>query len=484
MQNSVSGFWSQLMGRWGKSVVLAAAGAGMFAASVSAATVSYSADRPVSRTSWADTLVVPRFDGALGTLTKVTVSFSGQNFTRTSVESFASQANSVLSGAVVTLTLQTPGLGSLQIAPRVEFFNQFTEYDGLNDYAGTSGIMNPTLEASANGARVLVPGVDDVSSFVGLGDVTFSVNAAGSTILQGSAEGGTFRFLRVTEAGAGVVVTYEYDEPVQDEPVLGALGDRVWLDYNSDGVQDANEPGLKGWTVTLLQDDVVIGSQQTGDDGIYLFTDLPLGTYTVRVTPKSGYTQTFDLDGLLTAHVATAFLDLGETRLDVDFGYDCFSARIPTGTGCTPGFWSNRNGQALIRPSDLAVLTALKLVDNAGNDVDMMDPTTLNFGGSGPASLDEGKAVLRVLLRNSNAVNMAAQLSRHLAAFQLNVRWGFISGSRTFRLNGSTVTAQELIVLANATLNEASYTPSGHPLRSYQSAIKDILDAANNAARR
>src|SRR5204863_409753 len=50
-------------------------------------------------------------------------------------------------------------------------------------------------------------------------------------------------------------------------------------------------------------------------------------------TPQSGWTQTYDLDGLLTPHCATASLSSGQNRTDVDFGYR--AVPVPTATCIT-----------------------------------------------------------------------------------------------------------------------------------------------------
>ena len=111
------------------------------------------------------------------------------------------------------------------------------------------------------------------------------------------------------------------------------LGDFVWDDQNGDGVQDGGEPGIPGATVTLTWagpdgvlgsggDDVVLGSQPTGAAGGYLFTDLPPGVFGVTVTTlPAGFVETFDLDGVATPSTAEASLAPGESKLDVDFGY-------------------------------------------------------------------------------------------------------------------------------------------------------------------
>jgi hypothetical protein len=262
--------------------------------------------------------------------------------------------------------------------------------------------------------------------------------------------------------------------------VLGSIGDRVWKDLDADGVQDSSEQGLVGWTVTLIRNGTVLSSQQTGANGIYLFNNLAAGTYTVQVTRRSGYTQTFDLDGLLTANVATATLGAGENRRDVDFGYTCFTACPPCGCGCTPGFWSNR-GLGLVRPIDLAVLTSLKLVDGSGNDVNFMSTSTYNFGGS-TASWSAARTRFSSFIGSQNASNMAAQLSRHLAAFQMNIRYGFISSNKSFWFNGKCYTAVQMVTIANNELCKDQFTPSGDRNRAVQECLKDILARANECA--
>ncbi|WP_290439155.1 SdrD B-like domain-containing protein, partial [Arthrobacter sp. SW1] len=70
----------------------------------------------------------------------------------------------------------------------------------------------------------------------------------------------------------------------------GSIGDRVWSDLDSDGVQDAGEPGLAGVTVNLLdgQGAPVNGADgqpvtaTTDENGAYLFEGLQLGGYVVE----------------------------------------------------------------------------------------------------------------------------------------------------------------------------------------------------------
>ena len=66
-------------------------------------------------------------------------------------------------------------------------------------------------------------------------------------------------------------------------PLLASLGDRVWIDSNENGVQDADERGVSGVVVLLLDAaGKQLASTTTDVNGIYIFTDLAPGTYVVQ----------------------------------------------------------------------------------------------------------------------------------------------------------------------------------------------------------
>ena len=87
-----------------------------------------------------------------------------------------------------------------------------------------------------------------------------------------------------------------------------SLGDRVWYDNNRDGLQDANEPGVAGLTVTLIgggADGLINGIGDTTQTtttnlfGYYEFTGLTPGVqYQVQFTAPDGYGFTLrDVNG-------------------------------------------------------------------------------------------------------------------------------------------------------------------------------------------
>ncbi len=132
---------------------------------------------------------------------------------------------------------------------------------------------------------------------------------------------------------------------------LASIGDFVWYDADGDGVQDANEPGIKGATVTLLwsgpngtlgdADDVTF-TTTTDSNGLYLFPSLPVNgasdPYRVTVAAPAAYpTQTFDSDGLGSANKSTLNLGPTEDNRAQDFGY--------RGTAKLGDFvWLDKNG--------------------------------------------------------------------------------------------------------------------------------------------
>jgi hypothetical protein len=230
------------------------------------------------------------------------------------------------------------------------------------------------------------------------------------------------------------------------------LPQKAWLnvikfyDANANGVNDDAQP-IAGWLVTVTPDG---SSYNTPVSNL----ELDPGDYTVAEgTPiQSNWLHT-------TPTSVDVTLDPGKTET-VEFGNVCLGA----GGGLTLGFWSNKNGQAL-GSDDLPALVALNLRNADGSH---FDPATYV-----PA--------FRTWLLSANATNMAYMLSAQLAAMELNVVNGKVSGgSIVYQPGLGFITIAQLIADADAALGANGLTTAGSPDRSYQELLKNALDAANN----
>ena len=108
------------------------------------------------------------------------------------------------------------------------------------------------------------------------------------------------------------------------------IGDRVFLDENQNGLQDAHESGVSNVTVKLLSDGHVIATTTTDNHGDYQFSALVPGIYQVQfVAPENffftdaniGNDDTIDSDA--DPHTGTTgliSLNSGETDNSVDAG--------------------------------------------------------------------------------------------------------------------------------------------------------------------
>ena len=99
-------------------------------------------------------------------------------------------------------------------------------------------------------------------------------------------------------SGQTVAITVNSGQAVTDVDAgiykLGSIGDRIWNDVNSNGIQDSDESGLANISVGLYKADGVtlLSSTSSNSSGSYSFGSLRPDNYVVRVTKPLAYTIT------------------------------------------------------------------------------------------------------------------------------------------------------------------------------------------------
>jgi hypothetical protein len=290
---------------------------------------------------------------------------------------------------------------------------------------------------------------------------------------------------------AAVVIKASDSTPGYDDTTNGGGEYKVWVSPNADFTQsktdnfkvkievvttsilnvlkfyDANANGLNddgqlitGWKIRI-QDTI---------DELFRFTPVNI------VLDPGDYVIT-EGDPLETnwIHTTTNPVQLALAAGDdktVEFGNLCLGA----GGGHTLGFWSNKNGQATMNDGasscpELTLLNGLWLRNGAG--------ARMNFNCDYTA--------FRNWILGASATNMAYMLSAQLAAMELNVEAGFVSGNALVYAPGTNsanangfATINNLMAEANAELQLHATAVAGDGHRSYQEALKNALDKANN----
>ncbi|MEO7666673.1 MAG: hypothetical protein ABIU97_06525, partial [Dehalococcoidia bacterium] len=235
-----------------------------------------------------------------------------------------------------------------------------------------------------------------------------------------------------------------------------------FYDANANGINDDSQP-ISGWAVRIQNSVDLLNltpAVEALDPDDYTVSELsPVQPNWVRTTPSP----------------VSVNLAFGDNKT-VEFGNVCLGA----GRGFTLGFWSNNNGKAVMNDGgtmapELAMLTALNLRNGSG----------ANFN---PTSYTQ----FRSWLLGANATNMAYMLSAQMAAMQLNVEAGFVSGGAliyapallSYSVPGMNalgfISVGDVLSAANLELGLHGVTTDGSAYRAYQEALKNALDKANN----
>ena len=337
--------------------------------------------------------------------------------------------------------------------------------DGEQD-AGESGIANVVVELKNSTGSVIATATTDANGgylftdlvegdyFVDVQDASLPVGLTQTTIFSNVVDGadadtlmddgdfgnkdhaGNGYQIRLDEGEDNLTADFGYNWNTSDEvnnnTGLAALGDRVWIDSDGNGVQDVNEIPVAGVVLSLFTDPDGNGvfdtpyapnpSETTDANGNYLFDDLPAGAYVVNVTDSSvatsdvldtnDFTQTGDPDHFAssstTADLGQAgdnsstspiVLSPGDVFLNADFGYQ---PSLTAGLGSIGDtLWIDTDGDGS-GPGIDSIDAINNPVNGQGNDIQADDgepvlpgvTVSLILDTNGNAIIDLGEAII------------------------------------------------------------------------------------------
>lgn len=242
----------------------------------------------------------------------------------------------------------------------------------------------------------------------------------------------------------------------------GRLDVIKFYDTDTSGTFNAGDAAIVGW-------EVKVGAQAS----FPLTSEVKLTPVSIIVDPGCYTAQEGDATNWIhtTPKIDSKAVVAGATTT-ISFGNVCLGA----GGGLTLGFWSNKNGQALINSTDLQHLRDDFCLRNA--DGSEFNPTT--------------NAQVKSFLLGANATNMSNMLSAQLIAMYLNRAHGFVNGAALVFAGtnpsgcnvpvngGGFISVNALIADAGTELCAHGLVLSGNPERSCQEFKKNALDKANN----
>jgi hypothetical protein len=148
-----------------------------------------------------------------------------------------------------------------------------------------------------------------------------------------------------------------------------SISGTVFVDANQDGLFEADEMGIDGVTIQLLDatGNSVLDTTTTSLGGIYLFEDFDPGTYQVRELQPSGVDDGAEhLGSLGGSIVANDTMQLTLARTDaLNYVFTELGQQVASGDAAASGFWANKHGQALITAGGAAL--AQWLTNNFSN---------------------------------------------------------------------------------------------------------------------
>jgi hypothetical protein len=422
--------------------------------------------------------LLAQFDPNMGTLLEANFDLSGFIRSKIWAENLSTASGANITGTVTgSLTLMGGGLNtSVSTTPVQQQFSA-SKYDGLTDYAGTSGKFFGERSSSGSGSITIGNGDGRLQNFIGEGTVNLMLMGEAHSTAKG---GGNVTSLFDSNGGGTVTVTYRYRlsddlQPgtytvVQTGAPSGMLDGKesrngtvlpnsvgtdiitviltnqdatnnnfaevmpaqvcgaAYIDGNNDGNRDLGETGIAGVVIVLTGTDdrgkAVRIQQSTDIDGDYCFTGLRPGTYTIKQTPPVGFLPgQLNAPGTLGGQAqVNCFTSIQTPPGAEGSGYDFSWLKPSTLTGYVYAD-ANQNGEKDAGEKGLGQMrVVLSGVDDLGNQVRLVRITNAQgfykFVGLRPGTYTLTQTTKPLGFRNGE--NSVGSLGGGLGVQQIN----------------------------------------------------------------
>jgi uncharacterized repeat protein (TIGR01451 family) len=203
------------------------------------------------------------------------------------------------------------------------------------------------------------------------------------------------------DINTGLVVTGSDEITITvNEALCASIGDFVWNDYNADGIQDSDEPGIEGVVVNLIDSNGdVVATTSTDNTGFYEFTGVIPDDYTVEFVAPAGFAGSpqnvgmnddIDSDPNPNTGITDPFTIVNSQVIDnIDAGFYGIEPAIEL---VKTGVYIDNPPLGLYNPGD--EITYTFTVANTGNtrltNVTITDPLITVSGG--PITLNPGQS--------------------------------------------------------------------------------------------
>ena len=193
--------------RWAIGIILSC----LLTSSAYAKTLSFHDAIPQTVVDWKKTLILSKFPPGLGALTDIDVSIKTSIDGLIQVENLENQSTAISSLTNIDVMVTRPG-GSIIAASVADAKtdDQFSAYDGVQDFDGSSGKEYPLHALKEEKTALHNLSTEDIALFTGTDFVELPVVAFGETVFTGV---GHLAAEAKIVAAASVDVTYTYTEP-------------------------------------------------------------------------------------------------------------------------------------------------------------------------------------------------------------------------------------------------------------------------------